>query len=272
MNYPVPVPRQPPPPPPPSDDIEFERTPGAKKPPKQPKVPNKAPLGGFKGNLYALAIIYGIDWVRQQVAGVIAHDRELQRELAEAEKRYARAKAATEAEKRKRAATAEAARARAEGAISEARAREIAREAARQAVILSTPLEDIRVTAKRIPPPAPVPPPAKTYLGVTLKQWASLAGLAVPYLFKSKPETAKRARVLTTTNVNLAGYPGMASQPLPSYFGGGGTATPTRTKECKCPPKRKRKPKKPRTVCYSGSYSERANGLRKTKRRKIPCR
>lgn len=35
---------------------------------------------------------------------------------------------------------------------------------------------------------------------------------------------------------------------------------------------KKRKPGKPRTVCYSGKYREKARGLTKSKGRKIPCR
>jgi hypothetical protein len=34
---------------------------------------------------------------------------------------------------------------------------------------------------------------------------------------------------------------------------------------------RKRKRRKQRTVCYSGTYRERAKGLSKTRKRKIPC-
>jgi hypothetical protein len=45
----------------------------------------------------------------------------------------------------------------------------------------------------------------------------------------------------------------------------------TRIKDCRCPkPKPKRK-KQPRTVCYRGSYRERAKGLIKRRRERIPC-
>lgn len=42
--------------------------------------------------------------------------------------------------------------------------------------------------------------------------------------------------------------------------------------ECECPPKKKRRGKrKARTVCYTGTYRERADGTTKLRRRKIPC-
>jgi len=59
--------------------------------------------------------------------------------------------------------------------------------------------------------------------------------------------------------------------PLASPAGPGYTPPySTRTDNCDCKPK-KRKPAKPRTVCYKGSYVEKARGLTKTKRETVPC-
>ena len=61
--------------------------------------------------------------------------------------------------------------------------------------------------------------------------------------------------------------PPIQEQPLTSFnYQGVGYDTATDT----CATK-KRKPGKARTVCYSGTYRERARGLSKSKRRKIPC-
>jgi hypothetical protein len=43
-----------------------------------------------------------------------------------------------------------------------------------------------------------------------------------------------------------------------------------KTSDCSCK-KKKPKPKKPRTVCYKGSYQEKAKGLLKFRREQIPC-
>jgi hypothetical protein len=59
----------------------------------------------------------------------------------------------------------------------------------------------------------------------------------------------------TTTNLSGGGY-----------FGG---SAPGKT--CDCGPKKKRGKRKKRTVCYKGSYVERATGITKRKREKIPC-
>jgi len=54
-----------------------------------------------------------------------------------------------------------------------------------------------------------------------------------------------------------------------------GFASPIDTKAdtCNCPkPKKdKKRKRKPRSICYAGSYRERANGLTKRKREQIPC-
>jgi hypothetical protein len=59
------------------------------------------------------------------------------------------------------------------------------------------------------------------------------------------------------------------TMPLPNPLGSAYREPPS--DRCSCPPKQKRRPSKPRTVCYSGGYRERARGIDKQPRRKIPC-
>lgn len=49
-----------------------------------------------------------------------------------------------------------------------------------------------------------------------------------------------------------------------------GVDSPSKRKRCDCP-KPKRRKRKPRTECYRGTYIERANGLTKFRKEKIPC-
>ncbi len=55
-----------------------------------------------------------------------------------------------------------------------------------------------------------------------------------------------------------------------SAFGPPAGTVGSNTCECKAPRPKRRKRK--RTVCYSGTYTERADGTRKTKKRKVPCK
>lgn len=48
-------------------------------------------------------------------------------------------------------------------------------------------------------------------------------------------------------------------------------ATSSKCKPCKCKKPKKRGPRKARSVCYKGSYTETATGLRKHKRTRVPC-
>jgi len=126
-------------------------------------------------------------------------------------------------------------------------------------------LEAIVITAKRLPVPAPPPAPKPLW-----QRLLALPGLG-SLLKSDKAKAAKikigkrTARALTPANV-----PSVSSVSSFSSFYQG--AAPGRTARCECPPKRKRRPKPPRSVCYSGTYSEKATGLRKSKRRRIPCR
>jgi hypothetical protein len=117
-----------------------------------------------------------------------------------------------------------------------------------------------------LPVPAPAPAPAPT-----VSPWIKWAGILGPYatpLLSSltQPGKGRNRRRDPLTVINQA--------PLPSTstyaFGGYAPGTPG-TKTCECKVKRKGR-KKRRTVCYSGTYTEKANGLRKTKRRKVPCK
>ena len=258
-------------------DITERRVPPLKRPPAPPKVPpapspNSYPSWRtFRANLYAITAVliaqYGIEWVRRWLAadpapGDPTYERaRAQVDQAAAELRGRRVfdKQAEAIEARARAG--EAKRKRDEIAAAEARGR----AAERARIIAETPLEPIVVTAKRIPAPAPPPPPPKTYLGLTRSQWLQVGGAVAPYLLGGS--STKRPKVLTTIQAPAAQF---GPQSFVSFGGMGGTPTGTRTSECKCPPKRKRE-RKPRTVCYSGTYTERASGLRKTKRRKVPC-
>jgi hypothetical protein len=57
-----------------------------------------------------------------------------------------------------------------------------------------------------------------------------------------------------------------------SYYAFGGGGSSTGTSDCTCPGGKKRGKKKRRTVCYAGTYTERASGLSKLKKRKVPCK
>lgn len=76
------------------------------------------------------------------------------------------------------------------------------------------------------------------------------------------------------TPIAPVGSPIISALPLASPFSGGSAGSPpTRTKTAQCDCKKKpSKKKQPRNVCYRGTYTERANGLTKLKKEKIPCR
>lgn len=70
--------------------------------------------------------------------------------------------------------------------------------------------------------------------------------------------------------------PGAKPRLEPAPFPGPENSPKTEAGKCNCPqqgkPKQKKKPKKKRTVCYRGTYTELRNGLRKYRKEKIPCR
>lgn len=146
----------------------------------------------------------------------------------------------------------------------------------------------VPVYSSPVPVPAPVPAPpsapaampggAPTPTGTTpptvpayqqALPWLLGAGLG---LLSPGGGRRRRRDPLTVDQPGLLPSLSLAAQPLPwpgsGFVGQGGSST--KTCECK-PASAKRSRKRKRTVCYSGTYTERASGLRKTKRRKIPC-
>jgi hypothetical protein len=133
----------------------------------------------------------------------------------------------------------------------------------------------ISITAKRVPvPKAPAPrtapPPPKPL-------WQTLLGLGLPLLSAFGKQGSQQQRQV----VNLPDPFGPGTEPDPRlepqpsvFFGdvggreGGGVGSFT----CECLPPKKKRRKKKRTVCYTGTYTERADGTRKVKKRKVPCK
>lgn len=127
-----------------------------------------------------------------------------------------------------------------------------------------------KIYRRPLPVPAPLPP--------TPSPFAKYAPLLLPSvlpalssLLRTRPgskRTGARDPLTVINNPPVASsYPmGFAS----SSFGGF-PPTPTKTKACSCGPKKKRGPRKRRTVCYKGSYVERASGITKRKREEVPC-
>lgn len=74
------------------------------------------------------------------------------------------------------------------------------------------------------------------------------------------PLTAPRTPAVSLPQTQTAG-----AQSFPPMY------TATQTCECQQPGKKRGK-KKRRTVCYTGTFTERATGLSKRKRRKVPCK
>ena len=145
--------------------------------------------------------------------------------------------------------------------------------AERVASVLGTLGGDIYVNPKRLPVPRvptsrPVAaPPPKTPL------WLTLLPIVGPSLLGFlRPDQGDRNILRLTDPLTQPQTPGLTSTytSVQSYgaFGGSG-AVGTNTCECKAPRKKRRKKK--RTVCYSGTYIERADGTRKSKKRKVQC-
>lgn len=150
------------------------------------------------------------------------------------------------------------------------------------------PLEEIKVPTARLPVPAipPLPagyrifkavvtragiPGAARYYNV-LKPLAPLAvTLATEQLKggKKKRKQPKEQPALTPTQSPGVGY---IQQPFAS-FAVQPAAEPATVRKCKpCKKPKKRGPRKPRSVCYRGTYTETRKGLSKFKREQIPCR
>jgi hypothetical protein len=140
-------------------------------------------------------------------------------------------------------------------------------------------IEPIKVTAKRIElltpvsvytPKLPMPKAAPRPAG-----WRKYLPQAETLLKAASSPTAAQPKIKLAglTAPKTGGLPSVLTQSAFSSFSGfGGTPGKVGTKTCECKPKRKKKPKVPRDVCYTGTYTERADGLTKLKRRKVPCR
>lgn len=95
--------------------------------------------------------------------------------------------------------------------------------------------------------------------------WLQVLGLAGKY-FESQQQRPRAARVSQAITVPQSfAFP----QPL-TAFGAAGVGSAS----CECPPRKKRpkRRKQPRAVCYTGRYIERADGIQKTRGRRVPCR
>jgi hypothetical protein len=145
----------------------------------------------------------------------------------------------------------------------------------RPQIAIPSPRPDTRAAA--LPRPRPVRAPTAAPAGRTYPSPEFLAfpffapanrpaRLPTPQAFTPSPLTASGPanripeidrRGLTAPNPAALTFP--ATQPLPSD-------------PCQCPKgTRTSRKRKPRTVCYRGEYVEKASGLTKFRKRKIPC-
>lgn len=141
---------------------------------------------------------------------------------------------------------------------------------------------DIYVNPKRLPiprtpAPRPTAPPATPAPGKSPWSFALpfLPSLLSAWTVPGK-RSSRRRDPLTQPQpeeMPVAG-PGLTPfyQPGVSFSAFGPPAGTVGTNTCECKAPRKKGRKKKRTVCYSGTYIERADGTRKTKKRKVPCR
>jgi hypothetical protein len=105
----------------------------------------------------------------------------------------------------------------------------------------------------------------------------------LPLLWGASSRKRKRRSTPATSPGLIPGVPGLTPGITPGLglaptaadfplFSGGNYFDSTPQRNCDCGPKKKRKPKKKRTKCYTGRFTERASGLRKYEKRSIPCR
>ncbi len=94
--------------------------------------------------------------------------------------------------------------------------------------------------------------------------WLQALGLAQKYYEQqaNKPQAARVSQSIVLPQ----------PEPLPQLtgFSAGGVGSAP----CECPPKKKRpkSAKRARTICYQGRYIERADGIQKSRGRRVPCR
>lgn len=153
--------------------------------------------------------------------------------------------------------------------------------------ILQATLYSPKIYAKALPMPAKVAP-APWYS----KAYAPLKSVGLGYLYPAIPTAIKAAPFLLPllkqsgskpnkrtdlTGSNLPSVssilnPAQSVQPQQALQPMTATATAKKCKPCATKKRKKGKPRGPRTVCYSGSYTETATGLSKRKRKQVPCR
>jgi hypothetical protein len=170
-------------------------------------------------------------------------------------------------------------------ALDRLKAEAAAKEAERR--ILNASLYVPKISAKALPMPAPAaaaPWYAKAYqplksvgLGY-LYPAIPLALKAAPFalpLLKNPGKKPNRRTDLTGSNlpsVSSILNPQQSLQPQQALQPMTATATAKKCKPCAKAKKRKTGPRKLRTVCFKGSYTETARGLSKRKREQVPCR
>jgi hypothetical protein len=135
-----------------------------------------------------------------------------------------------------------------------------------------------RITARRLPVPrvpARAPPAVKLPPKPLWQQLLAFTPAILPLLRPSQGNrnVIKLQDPLTPPSTGGLPFPQVSTlvSPYAQAFGYGASPPGSKAKSCVCT-KRKRGPKKKRTVCYAGTFTERASGLNKRKRRRIPCK
>lgn len=109
--------------------------------------------------------------------------------------------------------------------------------------------------------------------------WTKYLGYLLPFVLP----TASRGRASSSSfpqrsDFTVPANPGGYTDPLTGLNPGSAQWPQTQTRgsndrcDCSQQNRRKRKKRKPRSVCYQGTYTELASGLIKRKKRKVPCR
>jgi hypothetical protein len=146
------------------------------------------------------------------------------------------------------------------------------------------------VTAFRAPRPQPSPLPRVFEQPFGLPSPSPFASPFPDLLTQPMPRAQPQPRTEPQPRVQPLTYPlsnplltpfqapGVRSRPFVDPFAAPQTQTKPLRQPNNCPPcprtdERKKKPKKrkPRDVCYQGTYYERSNGITKYRRKRIPC-
>lgn len=122
----------------------------------------------------------------------------------------------------------------------------------------------------RRPLPVPVPAPIPTPL------WQQIALAVAPSALTPLSKllgvgSGKRSKLRDPLTVPQGPAVSFVTTNYPTQGGGAFFGATPSSKTCRCGPKKKRGPRKKRTVCYKGSYTERASGITKRKRERVPC-